>query len=205
MGTQGFRLSWSHLASPSWLLWLTSQAKLVNCQFMLGESREAILAARPFQFSWKHCAHCYCLYPRFLVLECCSYHAIVSFLLWIQTALCWTLCVKHCISSCLLCTRTYSWYSIYASFLILCHFFFFAHGLPCCGTCNCFTCCSVPFQGIHCLLPENRQLVEDLKRRNIHPLVFCIVPNSAKTIVWVFIIITILCTNCGCHYHHDAV
>ena len=55
--------------------------------------------------------------------------------------------------------------------------------VPCCG--NCFACCSVPFQGIHCLLPENRQLVEDLKRRNIHPLVFCIVPNSAKTIVWV--------------------
>ena len=150
---------------------------------MLGESQEAILAARPFQL------HSHVLIATLFVSTqigrgmLYSYHAIASFLLWIQTALCWTLCVKHCISSCLLCTRTYSWYSIYASFLILCHFFFFAHGLPCCGTCNCFVCCSVPFQGIHCLLPENRQLVEDLKRRNIHPLVFCIVPNSAKTIV----------------------
>jgi len=41
------------------------------------------------------------------------------------------------------------------------------------------------FQGAHCILPENRQLVDSLKRRNIHPLIICIIPNSAKTIMWV--------------------
>ena len=32
-GTLGFWLSWSHLAIQNWVLWLTSQAKLVSCLF----------------------------------------------------------------------------------------------------------------------------------------------------------------------------
>ena len=51
MGTLHFQLY--KLAGQNWLLWLTSQAKLVSWRLMLGESQEVILSARQFQFCQK--------------------------------------------------------------------------------------------------------------------------------------------------------
>ena len=51
MGALHFQLY--KLAGQNWLLWLTSQAKLVSWRLMLGESQEVILSARQFQFCQK--------------------------------------------------------------------------------------------------------------------------------------------------------
>ena len=72
----------SHLACQSWLLWLTSLAKLVSCQFNARRvKRGYFLTARHVQFCRTPCTPIapiatlpieplFTLYPYFLILEC---------------------------------------------------------------------------------------------------------------------------------------